>query len=113
MDPTDPMELHTRLVNTPVSENTGNVEENKSLYWHPTVYRYDRETDTYNRAVMAQSSAYYVWKTGETRAFPNGFRMIGGYDAAKSQAEWDCVNPQTVYTGQLLHGKQLFSKHVL
>lgn len=94
LDPTDPLELHTRLANTPVSENTGNVEENKSLYWHPTVYRYDRATDTYNRAVMAHSSAYYVWRTGETRAFPNGFRMIGGYDTEQSLAEWDCVNPQ-------------------
>merc|ERR1712037_558046 len=36
------------------SGNTGNVEENKSLYWN---------------------SAYYVWRTGQANAFPNGLKM--------------------------------------
>ncbi len=94
IDVNDPLELHSRLVNTPVSENTGNVEENKSMYWHPTVYKYDKNTGTYKRDIMAQSSAYYVWDTGQTTAFPNGFQMISGFDIAKSQAIAECVNPQ-------------------
>jgi hypothetical protein len=77
-----------------VEELTGNVEENKSMYWHPTVYKYDRSTKTYTRDIMAQSSAYYVWETGETRAFPNRFQMIGGFDTAKSGAVAECVNEQ-------------------
>ena len=68
------------------------MEENKSLYWHPTVYKYDRATETYTADTMAQTSAYYVWETGETTAFPNGFRMIGGFDVEKSFATAECVN---------------------
>ena len=94
IDGTDPLELHTKLVATDVSENTGNVEENKSMYWHPAVYKYDQSTSTYTRDVMAQSSAYYIWDTGETTAFPNGFRMIGGFDVEKSYAVAECVNEQ-------------------
>jgi hypothetical protein len=41
---------------------------------------------------MAKSSAYYIWDTGETTAFPNGFRMIGGFDVDKSYANAECVN---------------------
>ena len=82
------------LMDTPTNTNTGNVEENKSMYWHPTVYQYSRTTKTYTRSTMAQSSAYYIWTTGETTAFPEGFRMIGGYDIAQSQAVAECVNPQ-------------------
>merc|ERR1719399_399589 len=84
--------LHPRLVATPTKENTGNVEENKSMYWHPTVYKYNRTTNTYTRDIMAQSTAYYVWETGQTTAFPNGFRMIGGFDVKKSNAFAECVN---------------------
>mmetsp|Transcript_7510 Transcript_7510/g.17513 ORF Transcript_7510/g.17513 Transcript_7510/m.17513 type:complete len:476 (-) Transcript_7510:758-2185(-) len=87
------LEFHARLIETPVEENTGNVEENKSMYWHPTVYKYDRNSDTYTRALMAQSSAYYVWQTGETKAFPNGFQMIGGYDPELSDATASCSDP--------------------
>merc|ERR1719379_1036230 len=65
------LELHAKLLATDISENTGNVEENKSLYWHPTVYKYNRKTNTYTRDIMAQSTAYYVWETGQTTAFPN------------------------------------------
>jgi len=92
-DRTDPLELHSRLAGTSVRENTGNVEENKSMYWHPTVYKYNRDTDTYTRDTMAQTSTYYVWETGETTAFPNGFQMIGGLDPEQSEANAECVNP--------------------
>eukprot|EP00533_Pseudo-nitzschia_delicatissima_P001166 CAMPEP_0116088654 /NCGR_PEP_ID=MMETSP0327-20121206/5984_1 /TAXON_ID=44447 /ORGANISM="Pseudo-nitzschia delicatissima, Strain B596" /LENGTH=537 /DNA_ID=CAMNT_0003579747 /DNA_START=73 /DNA_END=1686 /DNA_ORIENTATION=- len=98
-DVNNPLELHTRLRNTPVSENTGNVEENKSMYWHPTVYKYNRNTGIYTRDIMAQSSAYYIWDTGETTAFPNGFEMIGGFDTAKASAVAECVNEQPCESG--------------
>jgi len=92
-DRNDPLELHSRLLGTSVRENTGNVQENKSLYWHPTVYKYHRDTDTYTRDAMAQTSAYYVWETGQATAFPNGFQMIGGLDPELSEANAECVNP--------------------
>ena len=91
VDSSDKLELHAKLLATAPSENTGNVEENKSLYWHPTVYKFDRSTNTYTRDVMAQTSAYYVWETGEATAFPDGFRMIGGYDVERSHAAAECV----------------------
>jgi len=85
------------LIATTPDQNTGNVEENKSLYWHPTVYSYDKATDTYTRDVMAHSSAYYVWANGiGTKAFPNGFRMIAGLNpddpANFPNAVAECVN---------------------
>lgn len=67
------------LINTPTDLNTGNVEENKSLYWHPTVYSYDQNSNTYTRDIMAQTSAYYIWENeANVKAFPNGFKMIAG-----------------------------------
>lgn len=72
--------------------NSGNVEENKSIYWFPTIYRHHADTGLYTIANTYLNSAYYVWETGQTTAFPNGFRMIaGGYAGEKSQSE--CVGP--------------------
>lgn len=108
IDSNDPLELHSLLVGTDVSELTGNVEENKSMYWHPTVYKYDQSTDTYTRDIMAQSSAYYVWETGETTAFPNGFQMISGFDTSKSLATAECVNEQPCDAGDCITGSDFF-----
>ena len=72
--------------------NSGNVEENKSLYWYPTVYRYDSGTDTYTVDPIYFASAYYIWETGQATAFPNGFRMIAGMRASdKTNANAACV----------------------
>ena len=57
-------------------ENSGNVVENKSLYWHPTVYEYDSDTGIYKKDNIFYSSAYYIWNTGEARAFPDGFKVM-------------------------------------
>ena len=89
---------YNTLVNTPDELNTGNVLENKSLYWHPTVYSYDKASNTYTRDVMAQTSAYYIWENGTgTKAFPNGFQMIAGLNpddpANFPNAIAECVNP--------------------
>ena len=48
------------------SGNTGNIEENKSLYWHPTIYKYDKTTQKYTIQETSQFSTYYVWETGKT-----------------------------------------------
>jgi hypothetical protein len=42
------------------TNNSGNVEENKSLYWHPAIYKHDRVTGTYTMADIWFFSAYYV-----------------------------------------------------
>ena len=58
--------------------NSGNVEENKSLYWHPSIYKVvnsSNETTLFELAPIWFASAYYVWPTGEARAFPDGFKM--------------------------------------
>ena len=91
---------YNSLISSTVEANTGNVEENKSLYCHPTVYSYDRSTGIYTRDVMAQTSAYYIWENDvNTRAFPNGFKMIAGLNPDDPDnfpnAIAECVNPST------------------
>ena len=86
------------LINTPDDQNTGNVLENKSLYWHPTVYEYNRNTGGFTRDEMAQTSAYYIWESSQnTKAFPAGFRMIAGNkgnaDGEFPNALAECVDP--------------------
>lgn len=69
------------LINTDANQNTGNVKENKSLYWHRTVYQYDQNTKKYTRDIIAQTSAYYIWENtanDKVTAFPDGFKMIAG-----------------------------------
>jgi len=75
------------------TENSGNVEENKSLYWHPTIYRYDPDTLTFTKSQIWFASAYYVWETGQATAFPNGFRMIATAAHPKSRVVVDCSGP--------------------
>ena len=74
--------------------NSGNVEENKSLYWHPSVYMVEPSTGEHTLANIWFASAYYVWETGSTQAFPNGFNMIARASNAKSRVEWECASPQ-------------------
>ena len=74
--------------------NSGNVEENKSLYWHPSVYMVEPSTGEHTLADIWFASAYYVWETGSTQAFPNGFNMIARASNAKSRVEWECASPQ-------------------
>lgn len=73
--------------------NSGNVRENKSLYWHPTIYLVDRVRQLYHLAPIKFASAYYIWETGETTAFPNGFKMIVSGANAKARALADCSGP--------------------
>jgi len=75
--------------------NTGNVKENKSLYWHPTIYRYDKNTGRFAVQSTSYFSTYYIWPTGDATAFPDGLKMIGGGagTATESRPESDCSNP--------------------
>merc|ERR1711971_246487 len=71
--------------------NTGNVQENKSLYWHPTVYKVSG-SGVYTKADIWFASAYYIWETGSATAFPNGFKMVAGNNGiAEAKAEAECV----------------------
>eukprot|EP00519_Triparma_laevis_P001210 CAMPEP_0182518736 /NCGR_PEP_ID=MMETSP1321-20130603/44726_1 /TAXON_ID=91990 /ORGANISM="Bolidomonas sp., Strain RCC1657" /LENGTH=438 /DNA_ID=CAMNT_0024726675 /DNA_START=618 /DNA_END=1929 /DNA_ORIENTATION=+ len=45
-------------------ENSGNTEENMSLYWHPSVYMHDKTKGTYELADIWFGSSYYVFETG-------------------------------------------------
>ena len=38
--------------------NTANVEENKSLYWHPTIYRYDKRRGRFTVQKTSYFSTY-------------------------------------------------------
>merc|ERR1719500_278701 len=57
--------------------NTGNVEENKSLYWNPAIYRVNNPSGdtTFELVDVWFASAYYIWTTGQATAFPNGLKM--------------------------------------
>jgi len=63
--------------------NSGNVEENLSLYWNPAIYKVKNQYSadkTYDIVDVWFASAYYVWHTGKTFAFPRGLKMraLGG-----------------------------------
>merc|ERR1711936_781036 len=57
--------------------NTGNVEENKSLYWNPAIYKVVNQNGNkeYQIVDVWFASAYYLWRTGQATAFPNGLKM--------------------------------------
>jgi len=57
--------------------NTGNVEENKSLYWNPAIYKVKNPSGNkiFEIVDVWFASAYYIWTTGQATAFPNGLKM--------------------------------------
>jgi hypothetical protein len=75
--------------------NSGNVKENKSLYWHPSIYRFDKSTGLYHIETPVFATAYYIWRDhgdGVTKAFPDGFQMIARQGhGAKTRAEFNCA----------------------
>jgi hypothetical protein len=86
---------------------SGNVVENKSLYWHPTIYKVLSD-GTYEVADIYFATAYYVWKTvagvhgeveaGYTQAFKEGFQMIAdqlgleGTSNPRVRAKFECAD---------------------
>jgi len=74
--------------------NSGNVDDNKSLYWHPSIYRFEPQTQLYHVVDTSFASAYYIWETGQTRAFPDGFQMIARQSSGgKARVFFDCSGP--------------------
>jgi len=73
--------------------NTGNVEENKSLYWNPAIYKVNNQHSkkTYEIVDIWFASAYYVFVTGQTTAFPNGLKMRTSDVKGISRAEATCA----------------------
>ena len=58
--------------------NSGNVEENKSLYWNPVIYKVvnpSSSSKTYQMVDVWFASAYYIWRTGQAKTFPAGLKM--------------------------------------
>lgn len=77
------------LIASKPEDHSGLVEENKSLYWHPSIYRVSSD-GVYTLDEIHYSSVYYFWDTGKnkkTHAFPKGFRMI----ASDREAFTECV----------------------
>ncbi|QDZ21445.1 DUF1996 domain-containing protein [Chloropicon primus] len=76
------------------NSSTGNTEENLSLYWHPSIYKVTRGEDgseTYDLAPVWFASAYYVWRTGEATAFPDGFMMKATDRDPRARATSHCA----------------------
>ena len=75
------------LLESESSAHSGLVEENKSLYWHPSIYRVSSD-GLFTLDEIYYFSVYYFWDTNEiTEAFPKGFRMI----ASDREAFTECV----------------------
>ena len=58
--------------------NTGNVEENLSLYWNPAIYKVVNPNKSNQRFEIVDvwfASAYYIFRTGQAKAFPKGLKM--------------------------------------
>merc|ERR1719343_120239 len=78
------------LIDTDPSEHSGLVEENKSLYWHPSIYRVSSD-GVFTLDEIYYASVYYFWDTdnadAKPSAFPEGFRMI----ASDRESFAECV----------------------
>ena len=77
--------------------NTGNVEENKSLYWNPVIYKVvnpSSASPSYQMVDVWFASAYYVWRTGQAKAFPPGLKMKASGDNKASRVGDSC-GPET------------------
>jgi len=75
------------------SGNTGNVEENKSLYWNPAIYKVKNQNNakTYEIVDVWFASAYYVFSTGQAKAFPNGLKMKASAVEELARATAECA----------------------
>ena len=53
------------------------MEENKSLYWNPAIYKVlNQNSDkTFQIVDVWFASAYYIFQTGQATAFPSGLKM--------------------------------------
>ena len=80
------------------SGNTGNVEENKSLYWNPVIYQVvnpSSTSPTYQMVDVWFASAYYIFRTGQAKSFPSGLKMKVSAEDKLSRARAVCDGPYT------------------
>jgi len=77
------------------SGNTGNVEENKSLYWNPAIYQVKNPNGdkTFEIVDVWFASAYYIFRTGQTKTFPSGLKMKAFGDNKLSRTVAECAGP--------------------
>lgn len=75
--------------------NTGNVEENKSLYWNPAIYQIKNPNGekTFELVDIWFASAYYLFRTNQAKAFPNGLKMKAFGDNKLSRVTAICDGP--------------------
>jgi len=81
-----PSTTNADLRNSDPKYSTSPWVENKSLYWHPSIYKVGQDTatglPTYELADIAFSGPYYRWDKAApapaVEAFPPGFQMIAG-----------------------------------
>ena len=74
------------------SGNTGNVEENKSLYWNPAIYKVNNQNSekSYEIVDVWFASAYYIFSTGQAKAVPNCLKMRAGDEKNLSRVRAVC-----------------------
>jgi len=78
------------------SGNTGNVEENKSLYWNPAIYQVKNANTNQQSFELIDiwfASAYYIFRTNEATAFPTGLKMKASGADRISRAHAECAGP--------------------
>ena len=83
-----PSTTNEDLRNSDPRFSTSVYEENKSLYWHPTIYKVGEDPTTsepnYEIVDVSFSGPYYRWDRDApaptVEAFPEGFQMIAGMD---------------------------------
>jgi len=79
------------------SGNTGNVEENKSLYWNPAIYQVKNPNGgkTFELVDVWFASAYYIFQTGQAKTFPQGLKMKAFGDNPLSRVRSVCDGSYT------------------
>jgi len=97
-----PSTTNEDLRNADPKFSTSFYVENKSLYWHPSIYKVGKDPDTnektYELAEVSFAGPYYRWDpeaTPKPVAFPPGFQMIAGMDPTVEGLELisECLCP--------------------
>ncbi|KAL2760399.1 hypothetical protein ACRALDRAFT_1059783 [Sodiomyces alcalophilus JCM 7366] len=70
------------------------VTQDKSAYWHPSMYFQDGETGQFELVGQVGGMlAYYQFHLDNLTAYPAGFRMIAGDSNQRSWSTWDLTQP--------------------
>ncbi|ROT38938.1 hypothetical protein SODALDRAFT_275518 [Sodiomyces alkalinus F11] len=70
------------------------VTQDKSAYWHPSMYFQDGETGEFELVEQVGGMlAYYQFHLDNLTAFPAGFRMIAGNSNRRNWSTWDLTQP--------------------